>query len=277
MTDFNTAVIEEFRAGEGRVGGPFENARLLLLTTTGARSGKPHTVPLGFLHDGQGRMLVIASAAGSARHPAWYHNLRANPRATVETGTSTFEADAEILPERERAEAFARAVEADPGWAEYQRKTVRVIPVVALVPVAAKPSDRRWGDDLVAIHTVFRRELALVRHEIASSGPGLGAQLRINCLMVCRGLSHHHTAEDTELFPALDEQHPELGPVMRRLRAGHEVVERLIGELQAAIGTDGLGRDELREKAEHLTKEVEAHLDYEEEQLVPVLNRMPEA
>lgn len=86
MTDFNNAIIEEFRANGGKVGGPFESARLLLLTTTGARSGKPHTVPLGFLHDGHGRMLVIASAAGSDRHPAWFHNLRADQRATVETG-----------------------------------------------------------------------------------------------------------------------------------------------------------------------------------------------
>lgn len=272
MTDFNNAIIEEFRANGGKVGGPFESARLLLLTTTGARSGKPHTVPLGFLHDGHGRMLVIASAAGSDRHPAWFHNLRADQRATVETGTFTFEAEAEILAGEERDEAFSRAVEADPGWAEYQRKTDRLIPVVALSPVAAKPSERPWGDDLVATHAMFRRELALVRQEIARSGPGLGAQLRINCLMVCRGLAHHHTAEDAELFPVLDERHPELEPVMRRLREEHRVVERLIEELEEAIQSADLSRDELRAKVDHLTEEIEAHLDYEESQLVSVLN-----
>lgn len=272
MSDFNKAVIEECRAHEGRAGGPFENARLLLLTTTGARSGRPHTVPLAFLPDDRGRLLVIASAAGSPRHPAWYHNLRADPRVTVEIGAFTFEAETEILSGWERDETFARIVAAIPKWAEYQRKTDRVIPVVALTLGEAEPSDRRRGDELVAVHDMFRRELALVRHEISGSGPRLGAQLRINCLMVCRGLSRHHVTEDAELFPVLDEEHPELGPVVRRLRAEHEAVERLLGELRTALDADDLGRDGLREKVDHLTEVVEAHFGREEEQLVPVLN-----
>jgi deazaflavin-dependent oxidoreductase (nitroreductase family) len=133
--DFNTPVIEEFRANGGRVGGWFEGARLLLLTTVGARSGRPHTVPLGCLPDGD-RVLVIASAAGAPRHPAWYHNVLANPVVTVEDGATTYSARATVLTGAERDHAFARAVEGDPGWAEYQSKTTRILPVVALSAIA---------------------------------------------------------------------------------------------------------------------------------------------
>ncbi|GAB3654189.1 hypothetical protein GCM10027589_12740 [Actinocorallia lasiicapitis] len=130
--DFNQKVIEEFRDNEGRVGGYFAGADLLLLTTTGARSGKAHTTPLAYFADGDGRMLVIASAAGAPRHPAWFHNLKADPHATVEVGVRTVAVEAEILGAVERDAAFARAVASGPGWAEYQAKTERVIPVVAL-------------------------------------------------------------------------------------------------------------------------------------------------
>ena len=135
--DFNTRIIEEFRANGGRVGGPFEGGRLLLLTTTGARSGAPHTTPLGYLPDGEVRVLVIASAGGAPKHPAWFHNLVADPRVTVESGSFRYEADAVVLAGAERDAAFARAVEADPGWGEYEAGSGRTLPVVALVPVAA--------------------------------------------------------------------------------------------------------------------------------------------
>lgn len=95
--DFNTRIIEEFRANGGRVGGPFEGGRLLLLTTTGARTGAPHTTPLAYLPDGLSRVLVIASAGGAPKNPAWFHNLVADPRVTVESGSFTYEADAVVL------------------------------------------------------------------------------------------------------------------------------------------------------------------------------------
>ena len=136
--DFNQQIIDEFRANSGRVGGFFEGARLILLTTTGARSGTPHTTPVGYLPDG-GRILVIASAGGAAKHPAWYHNLLADPTVTVEDGTVTYQACAEVLAGAERDTIFARAVEADPGWAAYQAKTTRVIPVMALHRMAGGP------------------------------------------------------------------------------------------------------------------------------------------
>lgn len=270
--DFNKQVIDEFRANNGQVGGYFEGARLLLLTTTGARSGRPHTTPLGYLPDGGERMLVIASAGGAPHHPAWYHNLKANPHATVETGVFVFEVQAEILEGAERDEAFARAVEGDPGWAGYQAKTTRTIPVVALrvigPPRSVAPSG---GAYLKLVHDGFRRELALIRKELSGSErPGLGVQLRINCLTVCQGLHHHHMGEDTMMFPGLAEQHPSLAPALERLAREHERIAVLVEELKQALsGADPL---KVRAEIERLVDELEAHLTYEEEQLIPVLD-----
>ncbi|SNT63663.1 deazaflavin-dependent oxidoreductase, nitroreductase family [Streptosporangium subroseum] len=136
--NFNQQIIEEFRANAGRVGGPFEGGRLLLLTTTGARTGTHHTTPLGYLPDGE-RILIIASAGGAPTHPAWYHNLLANPRVTVEDGIFTYPAQATVLKGRERDHLFARAVQADPGWADYQARAGRVIPIIALTPLNGGP------------------------------------------------------------------------------------------------------------------------------------------
>jgi deazaflavin-dependent oxidoreductase (nitroreductase family) len=137
--DFQQQVVAEFRANAGRVGGPFEGARLLLLTTTGARSGAPHTVPLGYLPDGAHQFLVIGSAGGSPRHPAWFHNLVADPHVTVEDGVFVTDALAVVLEGADRDRAFARAVETDPGWARYEEQAGRVLPVVALRSVPGPP------------------------------------------------------------------------------------------------------------------------------------------
>ncbi|WP_190122933.1 nitroreductase/quinone reductase family protein [Streptomyces inusitatus] len=276
--DFNQSVIEEFRANAGQVGGPFEGARLLLLTTTGARTGAPHTTPVGYLPDGGERVLVIASAGGSPRNPAWYHNLVANPRVTVESGVFTYQAEALVLRGEERDRAFARAAEAEPGWAEYQEKTSRVIPVVALreIPgppqVAGTPS---VGEAIKLIHDGFRRELALIRTEIAASGPGaLGAQLRVNCLTVCQGLHNHHTGEDRMLFPAVAERHPELTPVIDRLTEEHLAIAALVEELRQTLsaGPESDAPTVLAE-VERLCDELERHLSHEEEHLIPMLDR----
>ncbi|MFI6921284.1 nitroreductase/quinone reductase family protein [Nonomuraea spiralis] len=271
--DFNKQVIEEFRANNGQVGGPFEGARLLLLTTTGARSGRPHTVPLGYLPDGGERMLVIASAGGAPHDPHWYRNLRADPRATVESGVFVFDVEAEILEGAERDAAFARAVESDPGWADYQARTARTIPVVALKvePGPPRSNASSGGAYLKQVHDGFRRELALIRKELTGSGrPGLGVQLRINCLTMCQGLHHHHTGEDLMMFPALAERHPSLAPTIERLSREHERIGVLVEELRQALSGD----DPLRVRAEieRLVDELEAHLAYEEEQLVPILD-----
>ncbi|MBB6344969.1 nitroreductase family deazaflavin-dependent oxidoreductase [Nonomuraea muscovyensis] len=129
--DFNQQVIAEFRANEGRVGGMFEGSPLVLLTTTGARSGKPTTTPVMYLKDDD-RIVVIASNGGADHHPAWYHNLRANPEATAEVGTETFGVKAEFVDGEERDRLYARMVEQAAGFAEYEAKTSRRIPVVVL-------------------------------------------------------------------------------------------------------------------------------------------------
>ena len=103
MNDFNRRVIEEFRANEGKVGGMFQGAPVLLLTSTGARSGQARTTPVVFTRDGA-RYVIIASKGGAPTNPAWYHNLRANPDATIEVGTETIPVRASITegPERDR-------------------------------------------------------------------------------------------------------------------------------------------------------------------------------
>ena len=274
MPSFNQQIIDEFRANAGVVGGPFEGARLLLLTTTGARTGAKHTTPLAYLPDDAERVLVIGSAGGSDKHPAWYHNLVADPEVVVETGLFTYEAKAVVLTGTERDQAFARAVEAEPGWAAYQARTSRVIPVVALTQAGGGPPHAdSFGDLLVRIHTAFRRELALIRREIADSGgsgPGLGAQLRINCLTFCQGLHHHHAGEDRGIFPMLADRFPELDPVLRRLSEEHEKVATLVEELQRVIAEGG---GDLLGEVDRLVEALDAHLSYEEEQLVPFLDR----
>ena len=104
---------------------------MLILTTTGAKSGQPHTTPLAYLPDGD-RMIIIASAAGAPKHPAWYHNLVAHPQASVEVGTETFEVTASVTTGEERERLWAKTIEQLPGFAEYQTKTTRQIPVILL-------------------------------------------------------------------------------------------------------------------------------------------------
>lgn len=131
MDDFNTSIITEFRANGGKVGGQFAGAPLLLLHTTGARSGQERVNPMMYLQDGD-RLLVFASKAGSDDHPAWYHNLLAHPEVTVEVGDDTYAATARPLEGAERDEKYAEQAARYPGFADYQAKTTRVIPVVAL-------------------------------------------------------------------------------------------------------------------------------------------------
>jgi deazaflavin-dependent oxidoreductase (nitroreductase family) len=129
--DFNTQIIEEFRANGGRLGGPFEGAPVLLLTTTGAKSNKTRVHPMMYLAEGD-RLFVFASKAGAPVNPAWYHNLVAHPDASVEVGPETFEVTAAELSGAERERVYAEQSRRYPGFAEYQANTERTIPVVAL-------------------------------------------------------------------------------------------------------------------------------------------------
>jgi len=127
----NQQVITEFRANGGKVGGYFADISLLLLTTTGARSGQSHTTPLSYLADG-GRYVVFAAAGGAPGDPDWYHNLIASPRVTVEAGTEVFDATAVVTTGEERGALFERFAAVQPQLMLYQSRTTRQIPVVAL-------------------------------------------------------------------------------------------------------------------------------------------------
>ena len=132
MSDFNRAIIDEFRANAGKVGGYFAGANMLLLHTIGARSGQPRTNPMVYVRDGD-RLVVIASKGGADSNPDWYYNLLANPNVTVELGTEQYQARATaVAEETERARLYAKMVEHRPGFAEYEKKTSRKIPAIVL-------------------------------------------------------------------------------------------------------------------------------------------------
>ena len=291
ISEFNRPVVEEFRASGGRVGGMFEGGDLLLLTTVGAKTGLLHTVPLGYLRIG-GRLLVVASAGGSPRHPDWYRNVLARPLVEVEIGTERYAAVAVPLAGAERDEAFAEIVRRQPGYGDYQARTARVLPVVAL--------ERGYADGdaavtdmaamLLRIHGWLRGQLGQVRVQAeeyfaaraartgpgAPPPPGLGLQIRQHCLAFCQSLRFHHVSEDEHVLPRLEAEHPELAGVVARLRAEHAVVARIRADLEALLADiTTADPDRFRADLDRMTAELESHLAYEEEHLIPLLASVP--
>ena len=132
--DWNSKIIAEFRANGGKVGGPFEGAPLLLLHTVGAKTGQPRVTPVMYQDIGDG-VAVFASKAGAPTNPDWYHNLMAHPQVTAEIGASTVELLAREAKGEERERIWTAHKAANPGFAEYEQKTTRQIPVVILEPV----------------------------------------------------------------------------------------------------------------------------------------------
>ena len=130
--DYNTKIIKEFRANQGRVGGPWAGTTLILIHHIGARSGIERILPLGCFPRGDGRFAIVASNGGSPAHPDWYYNLQANPRITVEGGAQTFTVMAEELDDPARAELWPNLVAWAPSLGEYQARTARQIPVFML-------------------------------------------------------------------------------------------------------------------------------------------------
>jgi deazaflavin-dependent oxidoreductase (nitroreductase family) len=129
--DFNAELIAEFRANDGKTTGPFEHAPLLLLTTTGAKSGQPRTSPVVYTRDGD-NLVVIASKGGAPSNPNWYHNVVANPEVEVELPGEKFRARARVAEGTERDRLYRAQADLMPGFDEYQTKTTRVIPVIVL-------------------------------------------------------------------------------------------------------------------------------------------------
>jgi deazaflavin-dependent oxidoreductase (nitroreductase family) len=134
LNERNKRIIDEFRANEGRVGGPFEGKDLLLLHTVGAKSQAERINPVACIKDGE-RFAVIASKGGAPTHPDWYYNIVANPQVTVEVGTEKFHAQAMVAEEPERSRLYEKMVEVMPGFDGYRRGTTRIIPVIVLTPV----------------------------------------------------------------------------------------------------------------------------------------------
>jgi deazaflavin-dependent oxidoreductase (nitroreductase family) len=133
LTAFNVKVAEEFRANDGKVGGPFEGNELLLLTTIGAKSGQPRLSPLSCKRI-DGKLFIIAGNGGADVHPSWVHNLRANPNARIELGSESFDVTARELPRAEREDLMPKLTAEISAFAEYQAKTHRVIPIFELEP-----------------------------------------------------------------------------------------------------------------------------------------------
>src|SRR2546423_15275441 len=131
--EFNARIIEEFRANEGVVGGMFEGVPLLLLHHTGAKSGKTRINPLAYQSDA-GRYVVFASKGGAPTNPDWYHNLRANPNVTIEVGTDQVPVRATVTEGDERERLWEAVKKALPGFADYENKSPRTIPVIVLEP-----------------------------------------------------------------------------------------------------------------------------------------------
>ena len=132
--DWNSNIIQEFRANEGKVGGPFDGAPLLLLHTTGARSGEERINPMMYLADGD-RLVVFASKGGAPTNPDWYHNLVANPDLEIEVGTERRKVRARVAEGEEHDLLYAEQARRYPQFAKYQEGTDRTIPVVILEPV----------------------------------------------------------------------------------------------------------------------------------------------
>ncbi|MGV9882228.1 nitroreductase/quinone reductase family protein [Streptomyces sp. NPDC003006] len=292
-TPFNQSVIEEFRANAGKVGGPFEGGELLLLTTTGAKSGKEHTTPLGFVRDG-GLLLLVGSNLGAPRHPDWYHNILAHPTVTVELGTEEFQAIAVPAEGERRDRLFESVVAAEPGYGDYQARTERILPVVVLERPAHEADipegAGNFAEKMVQVHLWLRGQLRHVRDETeahfaalaahqgpgAPPAPGLGLQIRQHCLAFCDALEFHHTSEDTHLFPTMAGYHPELRETFDRLAREHRTVARIQGELAALLANIASADPErFRTELARMSEELNLHLDYEEESLLPILAQLP--
>lgn len=140
-TDFNTGILEEFRANRGKVGGVFEGAPLVLIHHIGAKSGTPRATPVSCFPQPDGRLAIVASNGGAPTNPAWYYNLRSYPKITVEYGAETFAVAVRELAGAERDRVWAEIVKVEPGVAETQTKTTRTIPVLLLARISGAQRD----------------------------------------------------------------------------------------------------------------------------------------
>lgn len=291
--DFNQRVIDEFRANGGIVGGMFQGTPLILITTEGKRSHRPRTNPVTYLRDG-GRYLIFGSNLGRPAHPGWYHNLLASPQVTMEVSTGdgrvrTVAARAAVLHGTERDRLYQRQSAISPAFRDYQDRTSRTIPVVALYPLDLSHDSERSrliGEQLIAHHNSLRARLSGVRAQLtaaldrgpASEGAGLAApdlatQLRQHCLSYCHSLELHHIREDGA-FTAFEQQFPHLAPVISRLRSEHRTMAEALAGLETLLTATGPGdAGDILAALDKAVTGLEEHFAYEEEHLLPALAR----
>lgn len=238
-------------------------------------------------------LLVVGSNLGAPLHPDWYRNLLARPTVRVELGDEEFESLAVPAEGARRDELFARVVARAPGYADYQDATDRVLPVVMLGlpdPGTTAPAITSLADKLVEVHTWLRDQLRHVGAETEAHfaarashpgggeppAPGLGLQIRQRCLAFCQALEFHHTAEGGHVFPTTEGFHPHLGHVFDRLREEHRSIGALQTALAALLADVAIAEpDRFRAELARMTDELTAHLDYEEEHIVPLLAGVP--
>lgn len=182
MSDFNTSIIEEFRANEGKVGGRFEGASLILIHHVGARSGTERVTPVSCFPQPDGRFAIIASNGGAPTNPDWFYNLKARPEINVEFGGETFAVTVRELEGNEREELWAEVLSAEPGVIQAQNRTTRAIPVLLLTritrlpietgPAASLPSVSKASAEPVTSVAPPRRVLQPVDHGQAKEEGG---------------------------------------------------------------------------------------------------------
>jgi deazaflavin-dependent oxidoreductase (nitroreductase family) len=287
----NDQVIDGFRANNGRVGGAFQGARLLLMTTQGRRTGKPHTTPVVYLRD-RARYLVFASNAGGLTDPDWYRNLLAHPQVTIELGTDAgavrpYAATAVPLEGGERDRFWQLQCSIDPAFRDYERRTTRTIPVVALQPLdlGANPElASAMGQSLILAHDTLRAQLDGIRSQLSriladDQSAELTDELHRSCLAYCYGLQIHHIREDGA-FSALEDRFPELTPTLDHLRSDHRQVEKTLANFEALLGQGPAGNLSVARALGRAVDEVVAGLDdhfaYEEDHLLPALGVKPD-
>ncbi|WP_328950236.1 nitroreductase/quinone reductase family protein [Streptomyces sp. NBC_00184] len=290
-TSADATVIEEFRAHRGKVGGPFEGRDLALLTTTSAASGTPRTTVLGYVRRGDS-LMIIGSGSGTPNHPGWYHDLLANPVVGVEIGTQDHQMLAVPDQGAHSEELLGHALPAVRGTGGRPAPAVRV-PLVVVLEAAdpevweGRPREvRTLADKVMEVHTWLRGQLRQVKAETdahfaaraAHEGPGeppvpgLGLQIRQRCLAFCQALEFHHTSEDDHLFPGIARYHPELGAVFDRLRDEHRTVARIQNDLAVLLAGVGVADPQrFRTELASMSAELNAHFDYEEKEIVPLL------
>lgn len=291
----DSTVIDEFRANRGKVGGPYAGRDLLLLTTTAPVSGTPRTTLLGYVRRG-GSLTAVGSGTGTPNHPGWYHDLLARPVVGVEIGTRNYQALA--VPDRgaHDEELLDHAVPAAAG-AGVPAATTVCVPLVVTLERAdpevweGRPREvRTLADKVTEVHTWLRGQLRQVKAETdahfaaraAHQGPGeppapgLGLQIRQRCLAFCQALEFHHTSEDEHLFPGIARYHPDLGDVFDRLRDEHRTVARIQGDLADLLAGVGIAEPQrFRTELTAMSAELNAHLDYEDATIVPLLADVP--